>query len=56
MSLVVSVGQVGGGLGAALAGIIYADIGYLGCGFAAAIAILGTAIIVRTKVPEPALE
>jgi predicted MFS family arabinose efflux permease len=54
MSLVVSVGQLGGGLGAALAGVIYADVGFVGCAFAAATAILSTAVVVLTKIHEPA--
>lgn len=53
MSLVVAVGQVGGGLGGAVAGLIYADSGYLGCTLISAAAVLATAAIVALKIPEP---
>ncbi|MEX1366329.1 MAG: MFS transporter, partial [Nannocystaceae bacterium] len=55
MSLVVSVGQLGGGLGAALAGPVYADVGFVGCTMLGAGAILGTAMLVAVRLPEPGL-
>lgn len=54
MSLVVAIGQLGGGLGAALAGIVYADIGFVGCTVLAAASILLTGLLVATRLPEPA--
>ena len=56
MSLVVSVGQLGGGLGAALAGAVYGDVGFIGCAFLAATAILGTAVVVTTQIAEPSVD
>ncbi|MCR9161545.1 MAG: MFS transporter [Nannocystaceae bacterium] len=53
MSLVVAVGQVGGGIGGAVAGLIYAQAGFLGCTLVAAVALLVTAAIVATRIPEP---
>lgn len=53
MSLVVAIGQVGGGLGGAVAGLVYADAGFLGCTLLAAAAITATGIIVLLKIPEP---
>lgn len=53
MSLVVSVGQLGGGIGAALSGLVYADMGFMGCTLVAATAILSTAGLVALRVPEP---
>lgn len=53
MSLVVAIGQVGGGLGGAVAGLVYADAGYLGCTLLAAAAIGLTGLIVAIKIPEP---
>jgi predicted MFS family arabinose efflux permease len=53
MSLVVAIGQLGGGLGAALAGPVYADVGYLGCSLMAAGSILLTGILVLVWIPEP---
>lgn len=55
MSLVVAVGQLGGGLGGAVAGVVYADAGYLGCTLLAAGSVLVTALIVATRIPEPEL-
>ncbi len=53
MSLVVAVGQVGGGVGGAVAGFIYAEAGFLGCTIGAAVALLVTAGIVAARIPEP---
>lgn len=53
MSLVVATGHVGGGLGAALAGPVYADVGYLGCSLLAAGSILLTGLLVLAWIPEP---
>lgn len=54
MSLVVSIGNLGGGLGAAVAGFIYADSGFFGCTIVAAATILLTSFLVATRLPEPA--
>jgi len=54
MSLVVAVGQIGGGLGGAVAGPLYARAGFFGCTTGAAVALLVTATIVRLRIPEPA--
>ncbi|MEM9453753.1 MAG: MFS transporter [Myxococcota bacterium] len=54
MSLVVSIGNLGGGLGAAIAGFIYADSGFFGCTIVAAVSILVTALLAVTHIPEPA--
>ncbi len=53
MSVVVAIGQVGGGLGGAVAGLVYADAGFLGCTLLAALAITATGIIVIMRIPEP---
>jgi predicted MFS family arabinose efflux permease len=53
MSLVVAIGQIGGGLGAALAGPVYADVGYFGCTMLAAGSILVTGLLVLAWIPEP---
>ncbi|MCX4247364.1 MFS transporter [Paraliomyxa miuraensis] len=53
MSLVVAIGQLGGGVGAALAGPIYADAGFLGCTLLAAGSILITGLLVAAWIPEP---
>ena len=53
MSLVVAVGQVGGGLGGAAAGPIYAAGGFLACTLVAAAALLLTGGIVAARIPEP---
>jgi predicted MFS family arabinose efflux permease len=54
MSLVVAIGQLGGGLGAALAGPLYAEVGYVGCTLLAAGSILVTGVLVQVGIPEPA--
>lgn len=56
MSLVVAVGQIGGGLGGAAAGPIYAAGGFLACTMVAAGALLVTGAIVATRIPEPESE
>jgi len=53
MSLVVAIGQLGGGAGAALAGFVYADVGFIGCTLLAAGSILATGWLVATQIPEP---
>lgn len=53
MSLVVAVGQVGGGLGGAAAGPIYAAGGFMACTLVAAGALLVTGAIVAARIPEP---
>ncbi len=52
MSLVVAVGQIGGGLGAAVAGVLYTEVGYGACTIAAAASILVTAWLVWRELPE----
>jgi len=53
MSLVVAIGQLGGGIGAAIAGPLYAEQGYLGCTLLAAGSILATGLLVLAWIPEP---
>ncbi len=55
MSLVVAMGQLGGGLGAAVAGLLYTQVGYGACTIASAVSILITATLVWRELPEPAL-
>lgn len=55
MSLVVALGQLGGALGAALAGWLYAEAGYAACTLVAATSILATGWIVWRELPEPEL-
>jgi predicted MFS family arabinose efflux permease len=54
MSLVVAIGQIGGGLGAGVAGLLYTELGYGACTMVAAAAILVTAWLVWHELPEPA--
>ncbi len=53
MSLVVALGQLGGGLGAGLAGTLYGAFGFAGCAVAAAISIALTGLFVQIGIPEP---
>ncbi len=53
MSLTVAQGQVGFGLGGALAGPVYAAFGYAGNTLIGAISVLGMGLIVWFMVPEP---
>lgn len=53
MSLVVAIGQLGGGLGAALAGPVYAEVGFWGCTLLAAGSISITGLLVLAWIPEP---
>ncbi len=53
MSLVVALGQLGGGLGAGLAGSLYGEFGFAGCALTAAISIAFTGLFVRIGIPEP---
>lgn len=53
MSLVVALGQLGGGLGAATAGSTYASFGFAGCATVAAISIGFTGLFVWIGLPEP---
>jgi len=53
MSLTVALGQVGFGLGGALAGPFYADLGYASNTVVAAISVLGMGLMVWFLVPEP---
>lgn len=53
MSLVVALGQLGGGLGAAAAGSTYARFGFAGCATVAGISIAFTGLFVLVGLPEP---
>jgi predicted MFS family arabinose efflux permease len=56
MSLTVALGQVGFGLGGALAGLAYAELGYGSNTIIGAISVLGMGLIVWFLVPEPTRE
>lgn len=53
MSLVVALGQLGGGLGAAMAGSTFGRFGFTGCAVVAAISVAFTGVFVLVGVPEP---
>lgn len=53
LSLIVAVGQIGGGIGGAMAGVIYPRAGFLGNTLASAGGILITGLIVWLTIPEP---
>lgn len=53
MSLVVALGQLGGGLGAAAAGSTYGRFGFAGCAIVGAVSIAFTGVFVLVGVPEP---
>lgn len=53
MSLVVAVGQIGGGLGGVIAGIAYAEFGYLGNALISALSITATGLVVWRGLSEP---
>lgn len=53
MSLTVALGQVGFGLGGALAGPLYAEFGYASNTFIGAVSVLGMGLMVWFMVPEP---
>jgi predicted MFS family arabinose efflux permease len=53
MSLTVALGQLGFGLGGALAGPLYAEFGYASNTFIGAVSVLGMGLIVWFMVPEP---
>lgn len=53
MSLVVATGQLGGGLGAAMAGSTYGRFGFTGCAAVAAISVAFTGLFVWIGIPEP---
>jgi predicted MFS family arabinose efflux permease len=53
MSLTVALGQVGFGLGGAVAGPLYAGLGYASNTFLGAVSVLGMGLIVWFLVPEP---
>jgi predicted MFS family arabinose efflux permease len=54
MSLVVAIGQIGGGLGGAMAGVVYAQVGYFGNAILSALAITATGILILSSLSEPA--
>ena len=53
MSLAIAVGQIGMGLGSALAGVTYTEFGYASNTFLATAAIVVMAVMVRYYLPEP---
>jgi predicted MFS family arabinose efflux permease len=53
MSLTVALGQVGFGLGGAISGPLYAELGYRSNTVIGAVAVLGMGLIVWFLVPEP---
>jgi predicted MFS family arabinose efflux permease len=53
MSLAVSIGQVGIGIGGAAAGIAFTRFGYVSNTVTGAVAILAMAVLVQTSLPEP---
>ena len=53
LSLAVAIGQVGIGIGGAVAGIAYVNYGYVSNTVTGAIAILGMALLVHISLPEP---
>ena len=55
LSLAVSIGQTGIGIGGAVAGIAYVRYGYVSITLAGAVAILGMAYLVHRALPEPEL-
>jgi predicted MFS family arabinose efflux permease len=53
MSLTVALGQVGFALGGAVAGPLFADVGYFSNTLLGAVMVLGMGLIVRFRIPEP---
>ncbi|GAB1543612.1 MFS transporter [Scytonema sp. NUACC21] len=53
MSLVVAIGQIGGGLGGVIAGVVYAQVGYLGNAILSALAIAITGVVILSSLSEP---
>ncbi len=56
MSLTVALGQVGFAFGAAIAGWLYAELGYISNSILGAVSVLGMGLVVWFFVPEPQLE
>jgi predicted MFS family arabinose efflux permease len=56
MSLTVALGQVGFGLGGALAGPFYAEMGYGSNTVIGAVSVLAMGLLVWYRVPEPSVE
>ncbi|WP_347566135.1 MFS transporter [Scytonema sp. UIC 10036] len=54
MSLVVAIGQIGGGLGGAIAGVVYSQVGYFGNAILSALAITATGVVILSNLSEPA--
>jgi MFS family permease len=54
MSLTVALGQVGFALGGAVAGPLFADVGYFSNTLLGAVFVLGMGLIVWFRIPEPA--
>jgi predicted MFS family arabinose efflux permease len=55
LSLAISIGQVGIGIGSAVAGIAYTTLGYVSNTIAGGVAIIGMAALVQYGLPEPDL-
>lgn len=53
MSLVVAIGQIGGGLGGMIAGVVYAQVGYFGNAILSALAITMTGVVILSSMSEP---
>ncbi len=53
LSLIVAVGQVGGGVGGALAGVVYPRAGFFGDTVVSSLAILATGLVVAFSISEP---
>ncbi len=53
LSLTVALGQIGIGIGGALAGLAYTDFGYISNTLAGAVALLLMAVLVYSSLPEP---
>lgn len=56
MSLLIAIGQIGYGLGGALAGPMFVHLGFLNITWVAAIPLIITAIIIWVYIPEPELK
>ena len=56
LSLAVALGQVGIGIGGAVAGMAYVSYGFASNTFVGAVAIFGMAILVHKTLPEPKLK
>ncbi|HQU74665.1 MAG TPA: MFS transporter, partial [Calditrichia bacterium] len=55
MSLTISIGQLGMGIGGGLAGTVYAEMGFSGSTYIAAVSVILMGLIVWRFIPEPPL-